>query len=101
VIYPLLYSVYVYCQPPIANSLLRVYYVILINGDEEMNIKKSLTYFMKLNGCTQADISRLAILNPATISLVINGHRDPTCKTIQKLADLFEVKVSEFIAAGE
>ena len=56
---------------------------------------------MKLNGYTQADISRLAILNPATISLVINGHRDPTCKTIEKLSDLFGVKVSEFIAAGE
>ena len=69
--------------------------------DNKMNIQKSLTYFMKLDGYTQADISRLAILNPATISLVINGHRDPTCKTIQKLADLFEVKVSEFIAVGE
>ena len=66
-----------------------------------MNIKKSLTYFMKLNGYTQADISRLAILNPATVSLVINGHRDPTCKTIQKLSELFGVKVSEFIKVGE
>jgi transcriptional regulator with XRE-family HTH domain len=66
-----------------------------------VNIRKSLTYFMKLNGYTQADISRLAILNPATVSLVINGHRDPTCKTIQKLSDLFGVKVSEFIKVGE
>ena len=66
-----------------------------------MNIQKSLTYFMKQSGYTQADISRLAILNPATVSLVINGHRDPTCKTIQKLSDLFKVKVSEFIAVGE
>jgi transcriptional regulator with XRE-family HTH domain len=67
----------------------------------KVNIKKSLTYFMRQSGYTQADISRLAILNPATISLVINGHRDPTCKTIEKLSDLFGVKVSEFIAAGE
>jgi hypothetical protein len=37
VIYPLLYSVYVYCQPPIANSLLRVYYVISINGGKIMS----------------------------------------------------------------
>ncbi len=66
-----------------------------------MNIQKSLTYFMKQSGYTQADISRLAILNPATVSLVINGHRDPTCKTIQKLSDLFGVKVSEFIQVGE
>lgn len=66
-----------------------------------MNIKKSLTHYMKLNDYTQADVSRLAILNPATVSLVINGHRNPTCETIQKLSDLFEVKVSEFIAAGE
>ena len=66
-----------------------------------MNIKKSLTYYMKHSGYTQADISRLAILNPATVSLVINGHRNPTCETIQKLSDLFKVKVSEFIAAGE
>tara|TARA_R100000541_G_scaffold31667_3_gene40490 strand:+ start:3741 stop:3941 length:201 start_codon:yes stop_codon:yes gene_type:complete len=66
-----------------------------------MNIKKSLTHFMKINEYNQADISRLAVLNPATISLVINGHRNPTCETIQKLSDLFKVKVSEFIAAGE
>jgi transcriptional regulator with XRE-family HTH domain len=66
-----------------------------------MSIQKSLTYFMKQSGYTQADISRLAILNPATVSLVINGHRNPTCETIQKLSDLFKVKVSEFIAEGE
>lgn len=66
-----------------------------------MDINKSLNHFIAQSGYSQADISRLAILNPATISLIRNGHRSPTCETLTKLSDLFEVKVSEFIAAGE
>jgi transcriptional regulator with XRE-family HTH domain len=66
-----------------------------------MDINKSLDYFMKLHRMTQADIAREGGLSPATISLIRNGHREPSCSTLVTLSDLFEVTVSEFIRAGE
>tara|TARA_R100001224_G_scaffold83130_1_gene52495 strand:+ start:1451 stop:1612 length:162 start_codon:yes stop_codon:yes gene_type:complete len=50
---------------------------------------------------TQADIAREGGLSPATISLIRNGHREPSCSTLVTLSDLFEVTVSEFIREGE
>jgi|TARA_R100001163_G_C5065592_1_gene203599 transcriptional regulator with XRE-family HTH domain len=66
-----------------------------------MDINKSLDYFMKLHRMTQADIAREGGLSPATISLIRNGHREPSCSTLVTLSDLFEVTVSEFIREGE
>lgn len=66
-----------------------------------MDINKSLDYFMKLHRMTQADIAREGGLSPATVSLIRNGHREPSCSTLVTLADLFEVTVSEFIREGE
>ncbi len=56
---------------------------------------------MKLHRMTQADIAREGGLSPATISLIRNGHREPSCSTLVTLSDLFEVTVSEFIREGE
>lgn len=50
---------------------------------------------------TQADIAREGGLSPATVSLIRNNHRDPSCATLIALSDLFQVPVSEFIRAGE
>jgi len=66
-----------------------------------MDINKSLNYFMKFHHMSQADIAREGNLSPATISLIRNGHREPSCSTLVTLADLFEVTVSEFIRRGE
>lgn len=66
-----------------------------------MDINKSLDYFMRLHRMTQADIAREGGLSPATVSLIRNGHREPSCSTLVTLADLFEVTVSEFIREGE
>ena len=66
-----------------------------------MDINKSLDHFMKEHGMSQIDLSREAHLNPATISLIRNGHRESRCSTLKCLADIFGVRVSEFIAAGE
>lgn len=66
-----------------------------------MDINKSLDHFMKEHGMSQIDLSREAHLNPATISLIRNGQREPRCSTLKCLADIFGVRVSEFIAAGE
>lgn len=66
-----------------------------------MDINKSLDFFMKEHCMTQADIAREGGLSPATISLIRNGHREPSCATLVSLSDLFQVPVSEFIRAGE
>jgi transcriptional regulator with XRE-family HTH domain len=66
-----------------------------------VDINKSLDHFMREHGMSQMDLSREAHLNPATISLIRNGHREPRCSTLKSMADIFGVRVSEFIAAGE
>jgi len=66
-----------------------------------MNINKSLDHYMGLNGFSQADLCKESELSPATISLIRNGHRSPSLKTMVILAELFQVKLSEFIAEGE
>lgn len=66
-----------------------------------MDINKSLDHFMKIHCMTQADIAREGNLSPATVSLIRNNHRDPSCATIVALSDLFQVPVSEFIRVGE
>lgn len=66
-----------------------------------MDINKSLDFYMKTHRMTQADIAREGGLSPATVSLIRNNHRDPSCSTLVALSDLFQVPVSEFIRAGE
>jgi transcriptional regulator with XRE-family HTH domain len=66
-----------------------------------MDINKSLDHFMKEHRMTQADIAREGGLSPATISLIRNNHREPSCATLIALSDLFQVPVSDFIKAGE
>ena len=66
-----------------------------------MDINKSINHFMETQNFIQADLSRESKLHPSTISLIRNGHRSPSCATLQQLADMFGVRVSEFIAAGE
>jgi transcriptional regulator with XRE-family HTH domain len=56
---------------------------------------------MEETGMIQADLSRHSNLNPSTVSLIRNNHRSPSYATLQAFADMFHVKVSEFIAAGE
>lgn len=67
-----------------------------------MNINKSLDHFMAKSGMIQADLSRGdSRISPATISLIRNNHRSPRLETMILFADMFNVKLSEFIAAGE
>ena len=66
-----------------------------------MDINKSLNVYMEKHAMIQADLSRQSNLHPSTVSLTRNKHRSPSCATLQALANMFEVKVSEFIAAGE
>ncbi len=93
------YSQYYLC----VNICCKLIYSLLIclNKETNMNINKSLDHYMGLNGFSQADVCKESDLSPASISLIRNGHRSPSLKTMVILAELFQVKLSEFIAAGE
>jgi len=66
-----------------------------------MDINKSINHFMEQQDFIQMDLSRHSKLHPSTISLIRNCHRNPSLDTVQALSEMFNVKVSEFIAAGE
>ena len=55
-------------------------------------------YELRLN---QSKLADYAGLDFSTLNLIYNKHRLPSLVTIQKLAVACDVKVSEFIAAGE
>jgi len=69
--------------------------------ENKMDINKSINHFMAQQGYIQMDLSRHSKLHPSTISLIRNSHRTPSLDTVQALSEMFNVKVSEFIAAGE
>jgi|TARA_R110000803_G_scaffold146581_3_gene212316 transcriptional regulator with XRE-family HTH domain len=66
-----------------------------------MNITKSLDHFMYELRLNQSKLADYAGLDFSTLNLIYNKHRLPSLVTIQKLAVACDVKVSEFIAAGE
>ena len=66
-----------------------------------MDINKSINYYMEKHGMIQADLSRKSALSSGAISLIRNNHRAPSFPTLLILADMFDVKLSEFIAVGE
>ncbi len=55
-------------------------------------------YQRRLN---QRQLAVEAGMSVASLSLIRNNRRSPTIKTLAKLANACEVKVSEFIAVGE
>ena len=66
-----------------------------------MAIHQSIDHFMYDLRLNQSQLAVKAGLDIATLSLIRNNHRSPNMKTLTKLAGACDVKVSEFIAAGE
>lgn len=66
-----------------------------------MDINKALDHFMAIHNFNQQDISRECSLSKSGISLIRNGLRQPNLVTMVILAELFQVKLSEFVSAGE
>ncbi len=65
-----------------------------------MNIKKSFRIALAKKGSTQADMAAVIGVTPATLSLILNREVIPSTR-IQQMADIFGMKVSEFIKLGE
>jgi|TARA_B110000908_G_C10014492_1_gene340113 transcriptional regulator with XRE-family HTH domain len=69
--------------------------------EQNMNISASFNHFMQHRGFTQAELCRESKMSPASLSLIIKNKRSPSFATLVLMAETFEVKLSEFIAAGE
>jgi len=66
-----------------------------------MNIKKSIEHFMYELRMNQTQLAFKAGMDISSFSRIRNQVRSPSLETVNKLATACEVKVSEFIAAGE
>ena len=66
-----------------------------------MNIKKSIEHFMYNMRLNQTQLAFKAGMDISSFSRIRNQVRSPSLETVNKLATACEVKVSEFIAAGE
>ena len=66
-----------------------------------MDIKRSIEHFMYELRLNQNQLAIKAGMDVSTFSRIRNQLRSPSMSTVNKLATACEVKVSEFIAAGE
>lgn len=65
-----------------------------------MNIKKSLKVAMAKNGYTAQDVANKMNVSRTRIYAITN-QVSPRNETIERLSEVFGMKVSEFISLGE
>ena len=53
--------------------------------DDEVRFGKNLKAIINCLGITQAEVANRSGLTPAAVSQIVNGEREPTLKTINKL----------------
>ena len=66
-----------------------------------MNIRKSIKYAMVRADINQIQYAELAGVSRAYLNLCVSGKANPSTKTLEKLAKVAGLSVSEFIALGE
>ena len=66
-----------------------------------MDTVKAISYYLNLHGMSHIEFSRLTLLCPATVSLIMNRHRKPSLDTMIRISEALNIKLSEFVAAGE
>ena len=66
-----------------------------------MNIPKSIKMAQVSREVDNASLLKAVAKSQSWLSLVLNGKRDIRVSTLEVLAELFEMPVSEFIALGE
>lgn len=65
-----------------------------------MNVKKSIQIAMAQRGMKQKDLAEALGVGDTTVSGFMN-RENCSSQTIQRLAEVFQMKESEFIALGE
>jgi len=66
-----------------------------------MNIKKSIEHFMYELRLNASQLAAKSGMSSPSFSKIRNGINLPSIPTLTKIASACDVKVSEFIAAGE
>ena len=66
-----------------------------------MDIEKSIRTGLAIRKMTPADVRKCVNKSAQTVSYWMNNKSNPTLSDLEKLAKLFEVKVSTFIEWGE
>ena len=66
-----------------------------------MNIPKSIKMAQVSREVDNASLLKAVAKSQSWLSLVLNGKRDIRVSTLEVLAELFEMPVSEFIRLGE
>ena len=66
-----------------------------------MNLGLSIKYGCQLKGETQKQLAEYLDKAPATITQYVAGKIDPSIKTVELIAEFFDVPVSMFIELGE
>jgi|TARA_R110000796_G_scaffold155211_1_gene271896 transcriptional regulator with XRE-family HTH domain len=66
-----------------------------------MNIRKSIRAVMYKLDINQSELASRAELSISTLSFLMNGKRMPSGDSLERLAGVGGMTVSEFLAAGE
>lgn len=66
-----------------------------------MDIIKAINIGMATAGINQNELASKSGIHPSMISVIMNGHRSLTLKTMEKIADALGMKLSALIALGE
>ena len=66
-----------------------------------MNIGKSINIGCALFNCNKNELAASIGKSVVTVSQYANGHTDPSMKSLELMAEFFNVKVSTFIEWGE
>ena len=66
-----------------------------------MDYAKSLRVALAYRNMRQKELRLAVKCDPSYMSLVINGHREPSLKFTREVCRALGYKVSEFIALGE
>jgi len=66
-----------------------------------MNLGLSIKYGCQLMGKTQKQLAEYLNKAPATITQYVAGKIDPSIKTVELIAEFFDVPVSMLIERGE
>ena len=61
------------------------------------NLKFTLPMILKLRKMSQNELAKISGLTPAAISQIINKKRNPTAKTLKKIADALEVTMDSIL----
>lgn len=72
-----------------------------LRGITKVNIGKSIKIGCAMSELTQRDLARQVDVHVATLNQIIKGKRQCRSDLMSRIADEFNMSVSEFIALGE